>query len=71
VRGGALISFWVDSADIGREASQLAQAILDGLTVPSTKAFLPKQRISLNLGTAEYLGITIPPNVLSIVDEVY
>jgi len=71
VRRGALISFWVDSADIGREASQLAQAILDGLTVPSTKAFLPKQRISLNLGTAEYLGITIPPNVLSIVDEVY
>ena len=71
VRRGALISFWVDSADVGREASQLAQTILEGLAVPSTKAFLPKQRISLNLGTAEYLGIRIPPNVLSIVDEVY
>ncbi len=71
VRRGALMSFWVDSAEIGQEASQVAQTILDGLSVPSPKTILPKQRISLNLGTAEYLGITIPPNVLNMVDEVY
>jgi len=71
VRRGALMSFWVDSAEIGQEASQVAQTILDGLTVLSPKTILPKQRISLNLGTAEYLGITIPPNVLNMVDEVY
>lgn len=71
VRKGALISFWVDSIDVGREAAHLAQTILAGSSIPSSKAYLPKQRMSLNRGTAEYLGITIPPNVLSLADEVY
>lgn len=71
VRRGALMSFWVDSSEIGREASHVAQTILAGSTLSSTKTFLPKQRISLNRGTAEYLGIRIPPHVLNMVDEVY
>jgi len=71
VRRGALLSFWVDSADVGHEAGQAAQAILEGLSVSSPRVVLPKQRISLNLGTAGYLGITIPSNVLNMVDEVY
>lgn len=71
VRRGALLSFWVNSADVGQEAGQVAQAILDGLSVPSPRVVLPKQRISVNLGTAGYLGITIPANVLNMVDEVY
>lgn len=71
VRRGALMSFWFDSAEVGHEASQVARAILDGLPVPSPKTFLPKQRISLNLGTAEYLGITIPTHVQNLIDEVY
>jgi putative tryptophan/tyrosine transport system substrate-binding protein len=70
VRKGALISFWIDSADVGRGAAHLAQTILAGSAVPSSKAFLPKPRMSLNRGTAEYLGITIPPSVLSLADEV-
>jgi putative ABC transport system substrate-binding protein len=70
VRKGALISFWVDASDVGRGAAQLAQTILAGSPVLSSKAFLPKQRMSLNRGTAEYLGITIPPSVLSLADEV-
>lgn len=71
VRRGALMSFWVDSVEIGQEASRTAQTILDGLAVPPSRTFLPKQRISLNRGTAEYLGISIPPHVLNMVDEVY
>jgi putative ABC transport system substrate-binding protein len=70
VRKGALISFWVDASDVGRGAAQLAHAILAGSPVLSSKAFVPKQRMSLNRGTAEYLGITIPPSVLSLADEV-
>jgi putative ABC transport system substrate-binding protein len=70
-RRGALISFWVDSADIGREAAHVAQTILAGATAPPPKAFHPKQRMALNLGTAEYLGIVIPPAVQSLVDEAY
>jgi putative ABC transport system substrate-binding protein len=71
VRRGALLSFWVDSADVGQEAGQVAQAILEGLSVPSPRVVLPKQRISVNLGTAGYLGIKVPANVLDMVDEVY
>lgn len=70
-RRGALISFWVDSADIGKEAAHVAQTILAGSTAPPPKAFQPKQRIALNLGTAEYLGIVIPPAVQGLVDEAY
>ena len=70
-RRGALISFWVDSADIGREAAHIAQSILAGSTAPPPKMFQPKQRMALNLGTAEYLGIAIPPAVQSLIDEAY
>ncbi len=70
-RRGALISFWVDSADIGREAAHIAQSLLGGSAAPPPKLFQPKQRMALNLGTAEYLGIAIPPGVQSVVDEAY
>jgi ABC-type uncharacterized transport system substrate-binding protein len=66
-----LISFWIDSADIGREAAYVAQTILAGSTAPPPKAFQSKQRLALNLGTAEYLGIAIPPAIQSLVDEAY
>ena len=70
-RRGALISFWVDSADIGREAAHIAQSLLAGSAAPPPKMFQPKQRMALNFGTAEYLGIAIPPAVQSLVDEAY
>ena len=70
VRKGALMSFWIDSADVGRGAAHLAHTILAGSPVPSSKTFLPKHRMALNQGTADYLGITIPPSVLSLADEV-
>lgn len=70
VRKGALISFWIDSGDVGRGAAQLAQSILAGSPVSSSKTFLPKHRMALNQGTADYLGITIPPSMLSLADEV-
>ena len=70
-RRGALISFWIDSADIGREAAHVAQTILAGSTAPPPKAVQPKQRVALNFGTAEYLGIAIPPAIQSLVDEAY
>ena len=70
-RRGALISFWIDSADIGREAAHIAQSLLVGSTAPLPKMFQPKQRMAMNLGTAEYLGIAIPPEVQSLIDEAY
>ncbi|MCP9449309.1 MAG: ABC transporter substrate-binding protein [Nitrospira sp.] len=70
-RRGALISFWIDPADIGREAASIAHTILTGGTASAAKSFAPRQRLALNLGTAEYLGIAIPPTVQSMADEVY
>lgn len=70
-RRGALISFWIDPTDIGREAASIAHTILIGGTASAAKSFVPRQRMALNLGTAEYLGIAIPPTVQSMADEVY
>ncbi|MCS6896600.1 MAG: hypothetical protein NZM29_01385 [Nitrospira sp.] len=70
-RRGALISFWIDPADIGREAASIAQTLLSETTATATKSFSPRQRMALNLGTAQYLGITIPPTVQNMADEVY
>lgn len=70
-RRGALISFWIDPADIGQEAASLAQTMLFGTATSATRSFSPRQRMALNLGTAQYLGITIPPTVQSMADEVY
>lgn len=70
-RRGALISFWIDPADIGREAASIAHTILIGGTASAAKSFVPRQRMALNLGTAQYLGVAIPPTVQSMADEVY
>lgn len=70
-RQGALISFWIDPADIGREAGHVAQGILMGPAGSASKTFIPKQRMALNLGAAEYLGITIPPTVHGMADAAY
>ena len=70
-RRGALISFWIDSTDIGREAAHIAHTILAGATGLPSKTPSLKQRMSLNLGTAAYLGITIPPAVQNTADETY
>ncbi len=70
-RRGALISFWIDSSDMGRQAAYIAKHILAGSPNSPSKSSLPKQRIALNLGTAEYLGIAIPPAIHNIVDEAY
>jgi putative ABC transport system substrate-binding protein len=70
-RQGALISFWIDPADIGREAGHAAHTILAGPAGAASKTFIPKQRMAVNLGAAEYLGITIPPTVQGMADAAY
>ena len=70
-RRGALISFWIDSADIGRQAAHAAKTLLAGSPGLPSKTPMPKLRMALNLGTAEYLGITIPPAIQNMADEAY
>ena len=72
VRNGALAGLSINPEDIGRQAAVIAQNILAhsdrGVPMP-----VPPDRIRLavNLKTAKYLGLTLPPDIMGRADELY
>jgi putative tryptophan/tyrosine transport system substrate-binding protein len=68
-KAGALISFDCDYADLGRQSADLAVKVLNG--EGPFLVFPRKVKYSLNLLTAERLGISIPEKVLSEAGEVF
>ena len=72
VRSGALLGLSVSYEDMGRQAGLLAKKILSDQTQPFTTTFPPERlRLALNLKTARFLGIIIPPEVVDNADELY
>jgi len=72
VRSGALVGLSVSYEDVGRQAGLLAKKILSDQTQPLTTTFPPERlRLALNLKTARFLGIVIPPEVVDNADELY
>jgi len=72
VRSGALVGLSVHYGDVGRQAGQLAKKILNGQNFSSIPSVPPDRvRLAVNLNTAAFLGLTIPPEVVSRADEVY
>jgi putative ABC transport system substrate-binding protein len=57
---GSLLALNIDAGDIGRQAGEMANMVLDGSDVAAVPAAPPrKSLISLNLKVAEKMGIKI------------
>ena len=68
---GGLISYGTDPADIWRQAGIYAARILKGEKAGDMPVVEPdKYRLVINLKTAKTLGLTVPPALLGVADEV-
>ena len=70
-RDGGLMSYWFDTVDVHAQAASYIDRILKG----AGPADLPVQRptkfsLVINLRTAKTLGLTVPPSMLDLADEV-
>jgi putative ABC transport system substrate-binding protein len=71
-RLGALLSMSIDYGEVGREAGQLAKRILSGeQQLPLKPVSVKRIKITVNQRTAGYLGMTIPKDFDSFIDETY
>jgi len=71
-RLGALLSLSVNYGDVGRETGLLAKHILDGeRLLPLNPVPIERLKITVNLKSAKFLGITFPSELTGLIDETY
>jgi putative tryptophan/tyrosine transport system substrate-binding protein len=71
VRGGGLLSYGIDSADVFHRAAVYVDRILRGANPAELPVQLPvKFELAINLKTAKALGLAVPPSIWLGADEV-
>jgi putative tryptophan/tyrosine transport system substrate-binding protein len=71
VRAGGLISYFFDPIDAHAEAASYIDRILKGASPADLPVQQPtKYSLIINLKTAKVLGLTVPPSMLDLADEV-
>jgi len=72
VRSGALAGLYVNYSKVGKQVAGLAEELLKGKSIPQGTLLPPENvSIAMNRQIAQYLGITVPPQLLAEADEVY
>jgi putative ABC transport system substrate-binding protein len=70
-REGGLLAYSIDRVDLFRRAAAYVDRILRGAKPAELPIQLPtKFEMVVNLKAAKALGVTIPPNLLAVADEV-
>ncbi len=70
-RAGGLISYWIDAVALYTQAAPYIDRILKGASPADLPVQQPiKYKLIINLKTAKALGLTVPPGMLDLADEV-
>jgi putative ABC transport system substrate-binding protein len=70
-RDGGLISYGIEAFDAFRQAASYVDLILRGAKASDLPVQAPTRfELVINLNTAKSLGLTVPPGLLAIADEV-
>jgi putative ABC transport system substrate-binding protein len=71
VKEGGLLSYGPDTADIFRRSAAYVDRILKGANPAALPVQAPtKFELAINLATAAALGLTVPPTLAALADEV-
>jgi putative ABC transport system substrate-binding protein len=70
-RTGGLVSYWYDAAELHAQAASYIDRILKGASPADLPVQYPtKYSLVINLETAKALGLTVPPRMLDLADQV-